>query len=145
VGGAYEANAEDFIGADGTNWTLMGTISWDILGGFTTRPRVRRAAEQQRQATEYAEHLKQRTGLEVHQAYYDLKASRESLAEAAKAIESARASLVIVEDRYKEGLTTLVELLAGQTALNAARTREVSARRDLLLADARLKLAIGRL
>ena len=81
----------------------------------------------------------------MHQAYYDLKASRESLAEAAKAIESARASLVIVEDRYKEGLTTLVELLAGQTALNAARTREVSARRDLLLADARLKLAIGRL
>ena len=145
VGGAYEANAEDFIGADGTNWTVMGTISWDILGGFTTRPRVRRAAEQQRQATEYAEHLKQRAGLEVHQAYYELKASRESLAEAAKAIESARASLVIVEDRYKEGLTMLVELLAGQTALNAARTREVSARRDLLLADARLKLAIGRL
>lgn len=145
VGGSYEANAEDFIGADGTNWTIMGTISWDVLGGFGTRPRVRRAAEQQRQATEYAEHLKQKAGLEVHQAYYELRASRESLAEAAKAVDSARASLVIVEDRYKEGLTTLVELLAGQTALTAARTREVSARRDLLLADARLKLAIGRL
>jgi outer membrane protein TolC len=145
VGGAYEANAEDFIGADGTNWTILGTVSWDILGGFSTRPRVRRASEQQRQAAEYAEHLRQNAGLEVRQAYYDLKASRESLVQAAKAVESARASLVIVEDRYKEGLTTLVELLAGQTALTAARTREVSARRDLLLADARLKLAIGRL
>ena len=145
VGGAYEANAEDFIGADGTNWTILGTVSWDILGGFSTRPRVRRASEQQRQAAEYAEHLRQKAGLEVRQAYYDLKAARESLVHAARAVESARASLVIVEDRYKEGLTTLVELLAGQTALTASRTREVAARRDLLLADARLKLAIGRL
>ncbi|MCU0230494.1 MAG: TolC family protein [Acidobacteria bacterium] len=145
VGGAYEANAEDFIGADGTNWTIMGTVTWDILGGFSTGPRVRRASEQQRQAEEYAEHLRQMAGLEVRQAFYDLRAARESLAQAAKAVESARASLVIVEDRYKEGLTTLVELLVGQTALTAARTREVSARRDMLLADARLKLAIGRL
>jgi len=145
VGGAYEANAEDFIGADGTNWTVMGTVTWNAFDGFGTRSRVRRAEEQQRQATEYANHLQQMAGLEVRQAFYDLKASRESLGHAAKAIESAEASLVIVEDRYREGLTTLVELLAAETALTSARTREVSARRDVLLAEARLKLAIGRL
>ena len=54
-------------------------------------------------------------------------------------------SLAMVQDRYKEGLTTLVELMETETALTSARTREVQARRDLLLADATLKLAIGRL
>lgn len=145
VGGAYEANAEDFIGADGTNWTILGVARWNALEGFAASARVRRAEAQRRQATEYQEHLRQMAGLEVRQAYYDLVAAREALAQSRKAVELASSSLTIVEDRYKEGLTTLVELLAGQTALNQARTREVSARRDLVLADARLKLAVGRL
>ncbi len=145
VGGAYEANAEDFIGADGTNWTILGVARWNALEGFAASARVRRAKEQHRQATEYQNHLRQMAGLEVRQAYYELVAVRETLAQSEKAVELAQASLTIVEDRYKEGLTTLVELLAGQTALNEARTREVSARRDLVLADARLKLAVGRL
>jgi outer membrane protein TolC len=53
--------------------------------------------------------------------------------------------LEIVEDRYREGLTTLTELLDAETALTRARLRRLAARRDLFLARASLDLATGRL
>ena len=39
----------------------------------------------------------------------------------------------------------LIDLLDNETALTEARTRELAARRDLLLAQAALDLAVGRL
>ena len=50
----------------------------------------------------------------------------------------------IIENRYREGLTTLIELLDAETALTQARTRAIGAGRDLLLSQATLDLAIGR-
>ena len=49
------------------------------------------------------------------------------------------------DDRYREGLTTLVELLDAETALTRARTREVATLRDLAMSEAALRLAVGRL
>ncbi len=89
--------------------------------------------------------LGQSVELEVRTAFHDLRGARKRLEQAGLAVELAGTSLGMVEDRYREGLTTLVELMEAETALTSARTREVQARRDLLLADATLKLAIGRL
>jgi outer membrane protein TolC len=59
-------------------------------------------------------------------------------------MDLAQESIRIVENRYREGLTTLIELLDAQTALTQARTRAISAGRDLLLSQATLELAVGR-
>jgi outer membrane protein TolC len=92
-----------------------------------------------------SELMDQSVELEVRTAFHELKAAAKRIEQAGLAVELAGASLVMVEDRYREGLTQLVELMEAETALTSARTREVQARRDLLLADATLKLAIGRL
>ena len=84
-------------------------------------------------------------GLEVRQALSELGASRERLQLSGRSVELARRSLTIVEDRYKEGLVTLPALLDAETALTEARLRDVSARRDVLLAQAGLGLAVGEL
>ena len=60
-------------------------------------------------------------------------------------MQLARESLRMIEDRYQEGLTPLVELLEAENALTRARTREVGARRDLFVARSGLDLAVGRL
>ena len=145
VSGVYEANAEDFIGADGTNWSVMAHARLRLFGGKEVRARVARSEAEHRMASSASELLGQSVELEVRTAFHDLRASRKRIEQAALAVELAGTSLAMVQDRYKEGLTNLVELLEAETALTSARSREVQARRDLLLADATLKLAIGRL
>jgi TolC family type I secretion outer membrane protein len=145
VQGAYEANADSFFGADGTNWSVMVAATMPLFDGFETRSRVRAARAQVDAAREQSAQLRQQIELEVRRAYHDLRAATKRLAQARRAVELAQSSLRIVEDRYKEGLTTLVELLDAETALTRARTRRVAARRDVLLSGATLDLAVGRL
>ena len=145
VSGIYEANAEDFIGADGANWSVMAHARLRLFNGNETRAKVARTEAEHRMARGASELLGQSVELEVLTSFHELRSARKRLEQAGLAVQLAGTSLKMVEDRYREGLTTLVELMEAETALTSARTREVQARRDLLLADATLKLAIGRL
>ncbi len=142
---AYEANAEDFFGRDGDNWGLGVGFRLPLFTGFETRARVAGASARARLAAARSELLRQEVALEVRSAELELRAARQRLQQAVKAGELARRSLKIVEDRYREGLTTLPVLLDTETALTEARLREVAARRDVLLARASLGLATGEL
>jgi outer membrane protein TolC len=143
--GRYEANAEEFIGADGTNWSVFVGVDIPLFEGKKTRARVARAEARTREAERMRDLLRQSVELETHRAYHDLRAATKSLEQSRRAVELARESLRIVRDRYREGLTTLVELLDTEVALTRARTREVATTRALLLSRANLDLAVGRL
>lgn len=145
VTAAYEWNKETAPGSDGKNWSIFVGAKFTPFDGFGTRARVAKAKEEAKWAGEMLTLLRDGAGLEVRQAWFELEAARQRLAIAATAVEQARAALKIVEDRYREGMTMLVELMGAQTAVTAARTREVSARRDVLLGLATLDLAAGRL
>ena len=142
---AWETNARDFFGNDGDNVTLGVGLRLPLFDGFATRARERRAREQASEAEVGVELLTESVALEVRQAFSELRAAGQRLEQSAQSVGLARRSLTIVEDRYKEGLTTLPELLDAETALTTARLREVAARRDVLLARASLDLATGEL
>jgi len=152
--GLAEANAEQFIGADGTNWSLILGARFTVFDGKGNGSRVRQAREHGLAAEQMRDLLRQSIDLEVRQAFHDLRASRKRLEQATQATELAGESLRTVRDRYGEGLTTFVELLDVETALTRARTRTIltrartrtiAARRDVLLSKANLDLAVGRL
>jgi len=143
--GSYEANSEDFIGTDGTNWSVVVAAKFTAFDGNGTRARTRAARERYNQAQLMKEYLARSVGLEVRSAFHDLQAANKRLEQTVRAVEMSREGLRIVTDRYREGLTTLVELLEAETALTRARSREVAARRDMLLGAASLDLAVGRL
>jgi outer membrane protein TolC len=143
--GAFEANDENFIGASGTNWTVMATFRISIYDGGDTRARVAQAKEGHRQLELTRELLEEEIALEVRRASTGYSTAQQRLVETRKAVQLARESLRMIEDRYQEGLTPLVELLEAENALTRARTREVAARRDLFVARSGLDLAVGRL
>jgi len=145
VMGAFEANDENFIGASGTNWTVMATFRISIYDGGDTRARVAQAREGHRQLELTRELLEEEIALEVLRASTGYSTAQQRLVETRKAVQLARESLRMIEDRYQEGLTPLVELLEAENALTRARTREVGARRDLFVARSGLDLAVGRL
>jgi len=143
--GLAEANAENFIGAEGTNWSLVLGARFTIFDGKGNGSRVRRAQQEQLAAGRTRDMLRQSIDLEVRRAFHGLRASRKRLEQSGQAASLAEESLRIVRDRYQEGLTTFVELLDVETALTRARTRTIAARRDVLVSEARLDLAVGRL
>jgi outer membrane protein len=143
--GNVEANSEDFLGTHGTNWTVMAAFRWSIFKGNETRARVAQANGTIRRAERAQELLRQSVSLDVIEAYHGLEAARQSLTVSRRAVEQGREGLRIVEDRYRGGLTTLVDLLEAETSLTRARAREVAAGRDVLVSRAALDLAVGRL
>lgn len=141
---AFETNAHDFFGADGTNWTVMGRATWTVFDGSQRSAEVARAEVRSRQAAEATRRIERDARLAVYRAHDELTTARERLAQAKDAILLAQSSLATVEDRYREGMVTVVELLDAQTGLTRALAREVAARRDIVIAAAGLQLAVGR-
>jgi outer membrane protein TolC len=145
VTGALEASEEKFIGASGSNWALLATFRLRLYDGGTTRARLLRAREQQRKVETMKELLEEEIALEVRRALTGCSTARQRLVETEQAVELARESLRIVQDRYQEGLVPLVDLLEAEDALTRARSRQVAASRDLFVARSGLDLAVGRL
>ena len=127
--GAYELNAKNFIGAEGTNWTLMVALQFSIFDN-SRYARVRQNRARQLQAERGRELLTQAVALEVKRAFHEHEAATQRLEQARKAMSPAEESLRMIQNRYREGLTTLVVLQDAETALTGARTRAISAGRD---------------
>jgi len=143
VTGVAQAHSDEPFGSYGSDWAVSVDARFTVFDGNRASARVRQAAERLRRAQSEHELLRQTIDLEVRRGFHDRLTARKRLVQTEAAIGMAQESLRIVRDRYREGLTTLVELLDAESRLTGARTRDVAARRELLLAQARLDLAIG--
>lgn len=143
--GSAAANSDDVSGPYGANWSVFMAARFTLFDGHRTRAQVRQAAGRQSRARLEHDLLGQSISLEVRQAYHELRAASERVQQATAAVAMAEESMRIVQDRYSVGLTTLVELLDSESRMTRARTRQLAARRDVLLGRARLDLSVGRL
>jgi outer membrane protein len=143
IGASAEANAENFIGADGTNWTIMATFRWALYDGGATKARLMQTRETEEATRVQEELLRQEIALQVRQAVTRLATARENQALSLEAVGMAEESLRIVADRYAEGLVPLVQLLETESALTRARFREAGARHEQFVAASYVDLAVG--
>lgn len=141
--GAYEAHSEEPFDDPGTNWTVGVGLRWTVFDGFATDARIGRARAEVDRAERMTELATRGVALEVESAWRGLEATRLRWQQARGAVELAERSAAIVRDRYKEGLTTVVELLEAESLATGSRVRELHARRDLVLARSQLELALG--
>ncbi|NWF56183.1 MAG: TolC family protein [Syntrophaceae bacterium] len=107
--------------------------------------RLDKARAAQSTAAAEQEHLANQIRLEVIQAYQDYVSARERLKLADQTVTQAQEALRIVQDRYKEGLTTITEVLRAETALLRTRLNLVSSRYEHYIGYARVLMATGKL
>jgi outer membrane protein TolC len=144
ISGFAESNSDGMFGSQSGNWGLMIGANFTVFDGSGRSAAVDRQLAQRRQIQERTQLLRRAIALEVTKAFYDVQAAAERIVQAETAVELARENLRIVENRYREGMSTSVELLDAQTQRTMAQTRVVAARRDLMLGRASLDLAVGR-
>ncbi|MFM2126058.1 MAG: hypothetical protein RL328_2509 [Acidobacteriota bacterium] len=143
--GAVEADRQRFITRAGANWFAGVTLRWNLFNGYADRARIeefthnlKRAQALEKQATEGAR-------LEVVRARAQMDAAQQRIGVTDAAIAQAEESLRITKNRYEAGLTTVTELLRGETALAEARFRKLAAVHDQRLSAVAVAFAQGTL
>jgi outer membrane protein TolC len=132
-------------GASGTNWTAGARIEVNLFAGGADRARLDEARARERQAANQVEYFRSGVRLEVRQAFLEVSAAEQRAAAARDAVEQAKESLRIIQNRYEAGLATITDLLRAQTAQLEARTGYLSALHDWQVARAQLERAAGKL
>ena len=74
----------------------------------------------------------------------ELDAARARIEITGTSVVAAREDLRVQQERYRLGISTIVDLLTSQEALNQAEVDQVNARFDYLRAKAQLEALIGR-
>ncbi len=91
------------------------------------------AKAQAEEARDQAAALARGIDLQVWTSYYGIKTAEQKIRTAGDLNESARASYDVALGRYKEGVGSILDLLAAESALEAARVQLVQAKSDWLL------------
>jgi outer membrane protein len=127
-----------------SDYTFGASLTFNIFDpGRSARISKARAAESI--ATAEQQHLASQIRLEVVRAYQQYVSARERLAIAGQLIEQATETHRIVQNRYREGLTIITEVLRAETALVRSRLNLIAARFDHYVSYAHLLLSVGRL
>lgn len=116
-----------------------------IFDRLETRTQVEEAQVQARNAEYDLRDQRQQIALQVRQAVADVRSARTQLAATTQRLEAARRGQEAARRRYELGAATFVEVTQALTEFIAARSAQVRARYDVLLARTLINYYTGRL
>jgi outer membrane protein TolC len=127
---------DELFGDEADSWTFGIYATWDVFSGLEDVGALRQARARSRAAAHLADFAQRQAGLELDQARREVGAAAERLGVAADAVVSARESLRIVDEMYREGLASMVDLLDVQAMATQTEGDLVQARHDLRVSEA---------
>ena len=134
-----------FPSSDERNWSLSAGIrlSLPLFSGLSAVSRVRQAEHGLKIAEQNSKDLKRKIKIELNRTLLDLKESKKRLDSQKTSVATARKALEAVELRFKNGLSSLLELNDASLALNRAGTNYIQAKHDLCYNKAQLDWELG--
>jgi outer membrane protein TolC len=141
--GNYGMSGND-LSSGSSDYTISASLTFNIFD-YGRRARIDKARAAESMATSEQERLANEIRLEVVRAFQQHHSARGRLEVAGQVIDQAAETHRIVQNRYREGLTTITEVLRSETALLRARLSIIAARSDHYVSYAHLLLAAGKL
>lgn len=126
------------------SWSMGLGINYPLFNGFTREDQIARAENTARNATATYADARRRARAELERVLSALRLTEEQVALMRQAVEVAREDLRVQEERYKLGMTTILDRITSQVAVMDAERNEVAARYDYEIARAELEALIGR-
>ncbi len=142
--GSYDVDTRDFSDA-GDSYAVGAMARLDLYSGGRTQAGILAGTAARKRAGELKKSARLQISLKTRQAYYEAQSARRRIAVAQGALEQAEEGLRIVENRYRNGMLTLVSLLDAETALREARLNHFRALHDYTAARIALALSAGTL
>jgi outer membrane protein len=141
--GSRSSQFSDDLSRDVSGWHAGAQVNWDIFDGWLTKGKVEQARAVRERARTEVEDTTRQIEFEVRSAHSTFVEAREVLESQRKVQEQAEEALRLANSRAEAGSGTQLDVLNAQTALTEARTTQIQALRDYLVARARLMRAIG--
>jgi outer membrane protein TolC len=144
VGGTWQLNREEkAFGSDPESYSIMAFLRWDLYDGGLRRAERQKAKAIRNEAAENLEGLRKQVAFKVHEAYLELEEAQSGLELAEARHRLAEESQRLIASRYENSLTTVVELMDAQSALNAPRASVVEKHNNYRIASAELMYQSG--
>jgi outer membrane protein len=124
-------------------YTVNLVLSVPIFNGFGPSARQAQARSAVKEIELMLKGLKDAVKFEVSQAILKIEEAKESLRSQEKNVEQAEESLRIANLNYTEGMITLLDVSAAQTALTQARVNYSQAVYDFFIAVADFERSLG--
>lgn len=140
--GGYDWLALDFP-PDDRSWSLRLTASLPLFDNFGREAQIARAAADQRLAEARARDAAIGVRVLVENAAREVEAAERRTEIAGRAVDLAREDLRVVEERYRIGSVTILDLQTSQVALAEAEIDAVRSRQGLGVAVADLEAVLG--
>jgi outer membrane protein len=121
------------------------TLSFNLFNGFSDQAEVERQSLTYNIAKENLADRQRNLQLEVEQALLSLRASKEITTINEDNLKSSEEGLRLMQERYRVGAGTLLDIINAQYNLTNAQATLVSAKYDMMIARAQLKAAMGTL
>jgi outer membrane protein len=122
----------------GDSWSARLMLDVPIFAGFATKYNTQKAKEDAAAASARADNLEQEVILQVWTSFYGLQTAAQLVRTSRDLLASAEQSERVEMGRFREGVGTILDLLASQAALSDARAQEILARSEWFVALARL-------
>jgi outer membrane protein len=141
--GNYGLSGKDLTSGS-SDYTFGASLTFNIFDPGRSA-RISKALAAESMAAAEQQHLTSQIRLDVVRAFQQHVSARERLVVAGQVIDQATETHRIVQNRYREGLTTITEVLRAETALVRARLNLVAARYDHYVSYAHVLLSIGKM
>lgn len=136
---AYPGNS-DFPVFDRTNWTIGASVQVPILTGGRQRGDEQVARADVDQSRLRLQQVKELTAVDTQSAWAELLAARAAWEASAGTVQQASRAYEIADVRYRNGVSTQLELTDSRLLLQQAQANRAVAARDLQVARARVAL-----
>ncbi len=125
------------------SWFTGVSVEMPLFDGMRTSARVSRARVEMKRAELELKRLKREVGLEIRQAWLDLKVAEKRLEAQTLAVAQARRGQSIAKSRYGNGLGTQLEVLDAQLVLLRAELDFAVEKRERAVSMVELERAVG--
>ncbi|HEY0475908.1 MAG TPA: TolC family protein [Kofleriaceae bacterium] len=123
-----------------TNWTVGATLSLPLFTGLRTTAEIASARADVRAAEALAAEAAQLAAVDERERASDVAVAAAAYGASHHSTELARRAHQIAEVRYRQGVSTYLELLDARISLDQAQINEATAARDLEVARVRVAL-----
>src|SRR6059036_5919 len=128
---------------EGGWWGVGGVVSVPLFTGFLIQNQVAEATAHQLETQAIYLAAAQNVQLEVKDSFFDLVTLIQQIKVAEQQVSIAREALSLASQRYKLGLSSIVEVTQSEVAVTAAETRLAETQYNAKISEARLRYAIG--
>lgn len=116
--GSYQYNDSRMLGF-GANAYLAGVqLSWDIFKGKITKNTIAAQTLEKKKLTEELAQQKEQEQLELNKALRDLSDAQFDIKQQKLSVEQASEALLILQNRYQQGLVNTTDVLMASTQLS---------------------------